>query len=53
MEWKIAFLPGEVSSADGITSTNAKEIRSNNEWREVSRGHSTIVAANIMGRTEL
>ena len=29
------------------------EIRSNNEWREVSRGHSTIVVANIMGRTEL
>ena len=29
------------------------EICSNNEWREVSRGHSTIVVANIMGRTEL
>ena len=29
------------------------EIRSNNEWREVSRGHSTIVDANTMGRTEL
>ena len=29
------------------------EIRSNNEWREVSRGHSTIVVANTMGRTEL
>lgn len=26
---------------------------SNNEWQEVSRGHSTIVVANIMGRTEL
>ena len=29
------------------------EIRSNNEWREVSRGHSTIMVANIVGRTEL
>ena len=29
------------------------EIRSNNEWREVSRGHSTIVVANTMERTEL
>ena len=29
------------------------EIRSNNEWREVSRDHSTIVVANTMGRTEL
>ena len=28
------------------------EIRSNNEWREVSRGYSTIVDANTMGRTE-
>ena len=26
---------------------------SNNEWREVSRGHSTMMVANIMGRTEL
>ncbi len=38
---------------DGIALINAWEIRSNNEWREVSRGHSTIVVANIMGRTEL
>ena len=29
------------------------ETCSNNEWQEVSRGHSTIVVANIMGRTEL
>ena len=29
------------------------EIRNNNEWREVSRGHSTIMVANIVGRTEL
>ena len=29
------------------------EVCSNNEWREVSRGHSTIMVANIMGRTEL
>lgn len=29
------------------------ETCSNNEWREVSRGHSTIVVANIVGRTEL
>ena len=29
------------------------ETCSNNEWREVSRGHSTIVVANMMGRTEL
>ena len=26
---------------------------SNNEWREVSRGHSTKTVANVMGRTEL
>ena len=26
---------------------------SNNEWREVSRGHSTTEVANIVGRTEL
>ena len=29
------------------------ETRSNNEWREVSRGHSTMAVANVMGRTEL
>ena len=29
------------------------ETCSNNEWQEVSRGYSTIVVANIMGRTEL
>ena len=26
---------------------------SNNEWQEVSRGHSTKTVANVMGRTEL
>ena len=26
---------------------------SNNEWREVSRGHSTIMVANIVGRIQL
>lgn len=29
------------------------ETCSNNEWREVSRGHSTKTVANVMGRTEL
>lgn len=29
------------------------ETCSNNEWQEVSRGHSTKMVANIMGRTEL
>ena len=29
------------------------ETCSNNEWQEVSRGHSTIVGANMVGRTEL
>ena len=29
------------------------EVCSNNECREVSRGHSTIMVANMMGRTEL
>lgn len=29
------------------------ETCSNNEWREVSRGHSTKVVANTVGRTEL
>ena len=26
------------------------EIRSNNEWREVSRGHSTKAVANVFGK---
>ena len=29
------------------------ETCSNNEWREVSKGHSTLMVANIKGRTEL
>ena len=29
------------------------ETCSNNEWREVSRGHSAMAVANVMGRTEL
>ena len=29
------------------------ETCSNNEWQEVSRGHSTIAVANAVGRTEL
>ena len=29
------------------------ETCSNNEWREVSRSHSTKTVANVMGRTEL
>ena len=29
------------------------ETCSNNEWQEISRGHSTIVVANMVGRTEL
>ena len=29
------------------------ETCSNNEWREVSRGHSTTMVANIVERTEL
>jgi hypothetical protein len=29
------------------------EVCSNNEWREVSKGHSTTMVANIVGRTEL
>ena len=33
--------------------TTEYEIRSNNEWREVSRGHSTTMIANIVERTEL
>ena len=31
----------------------SKKSVSNNEWREVSRGHSTKMVANILGRTEL
>ena len=31
----------------------SKKSVSNNEWREVSRGHSTVVVVNMMGRTEL
>ena len=29
------------------------ETCSNNEWQEVSRGHSTMMVANVMERTEL
>ena len=29
------------------------ETCSNNEWREVSRSHSTTMVANIVGRAEL
>ena len=29
------------------------ETCSNNEWREVSRSHSTKTVANVKGRTEL
>jgi len=29
------------------------EIHSNNELQEVSRGHSTSMVANVLGRTEL
>ena len=29
------------------------ETCSNNEWQEVSRGHSTTMVANMVGRTEL
>src|SRR5690606_5714154 len=29
------------------------EACSNNEWQEVSRGHSTKTVANVLGRTEL
>ena len=29
------------------------ETCSNNEWRGVSRSHSTMMVANVMGRTEL
>ena len=31
----------------------AYETCSNNEWQEVSRGHSTTMVANVVGRTEL
>ena len=34
------------------TGHDVKSV-SNNEWREVSRSHSTKTAANVMGRTEL
>ena len=29
------------------------ETCSNNEWREVNRGHSTKAVVNVLGRTEL
>lgn len=53
MERKITFLPGEVLSADEITSTNVYEICSNNEGQEVSRGHSILRVTNTVGRTGL
>ena len=36
-----------------VSGGNRVRSRSNNEWQEVSRSHSTITVANIMGRTEL
>ena len=40
MRRKISFLPGEVSQAHEV-DVFEKKMRSNNELREVSRGHST------------
>ena len=55
MERKRRVVPREVSPADGNKRTNSPRMKSvsNNEWREVSRGHSTEVVANTKGRTEL
>ena len=55
MERKRRVVPREVSPADGNKRTNSPRMKSvsNNEWREVSRGHSTIMVASIVGRTEL
>ena len=40
---------------EGGLASGGNRVRShsNNEWQEVSKSHSTITVANIMGRTEL
>ena len=36
-----------------VSGGNRVRSRSNNEWREVSRSHSTVMIASITGRAEL
>ena len=53
--WQIYGEKETCGTKGGLVSgwKQSKKSVSNNEWREVSRGHSTIVVANMMGRTEL
>ena len=45
----------ETCGTEGGLASGGNRVRShsNNEWQEVSKSHSTIMVANIMGRTEL
>jgi hypothetical protein len=36
-----------------VSGGNRVRNRSNNEWREVSRSHSTVMIASVMERAEL
>ena len=45
----------ETCGTEGGLASGGNRVRShsNNEWQEVSKSHSTIRVANIIGRTEL
>ena len=53
--WQICGEKETCGTKGGLASgqKQSKKTVSNNEWREVSRGHSTKAVANVMGRTEL
>ena len=53
--WQIYGEKETCGTKGGLVSGWKQSMKfvSNNEWQEVSRGHSTIVVANTVGRTEL
>ena len=53
--WQICGEKETCGTKGGLASGRKQSMKpvSNNEWREVSRGHSTETVANVMGRTEL
>ncbi len=53
--WQICGEKETCGTKGGLVSGWKQVMKSvsNNEWREVSRGHSTRTVAKVMGRTEL
>ena len=52
--WQIGGEKEKCGTEGGLASGgNRVRSHSNNEWQEVSKSHSTITVANIMGRAEL